>query len=420
MKLQNLTKEREGLIITTQQQYINRFNNTKRINQKQFEKGIKGFYKDLLKKKTPKIVYCESWLEVIETIDVYQNHIGKPIIFNDNDIIEDIRNEVKNNIISNKIDIAILAKARPIWRNVNSINVYPTIVNDYNKMLYHSKQDSPFKSFIYFEDRLGWVSYYEYFEKINLLKNDRFKKYKYIVESCIFGAHLFENFVFAIQPPTKILRNEQGQMNSIEEKAFEWSDGYGFYYINGLNVSEELFNKLKSNTYTTTDFAEEQNEEVKSAVISFIQQKEGEEGIYRFFAKDLKEVDTFVDKKEKEYLEGTTNGMNIGVYTLFKGQINNTDVAYVRCYCPSTDRMFFLGVEPTNTNAKDAIASLYQVPKVLKNNIVTISRQGEIFSTTLDEKTTEKLKNNEFSLGELEDYVSLDGDTYFAKMTYEY
>ena len=284
MKLKTLTKEQEELIITTCNEWIDRFNNTKRINQKQFEKGIKGFYKDLLKKKTPKIIYCESWLGAIKTIEVYQNHIGKPIIFKDNDIIEDIFNEVKNNIIGNKISITVLAKARPIWRNVGSINVYPNIVSDYNKMLYYSKQKSPFK-FTYFEDSLGWVSYYGYFEKINLLKNDRFKKYKYIVESCIFGAHLFENFVFAIQPPTKILRNEQGQMNSIEEKAFEWSDGYGFYYINGINVTEELFNKLKSNTYTTTDFAQEQDEEVKSAVISFFQHKEGEEGICGFLQK---------------------------------------------------------------------------------------------------------------------------------------
>ena len=209
-------------------------------------------------------------------------------------------------------------------------------------------------------------------------------------------------------------------MNSINEMAFEWNDGYGFYYVNGLNLSEELFHKLKSNNYTTTDFALEENEEVKSAVISFIQQKEGEEGIYRFFAKDLKEVDTFIDNKENKYLEGTTKGMNIGVYSLFKGEINNTEVAYVRCYCPSTDRMFFLGVEPTNTNAKDAIASLYQVPKLLSNNIKTISRQGEIFSTTFDEETTNKLKNNEFSLDDLKNYVSLSGDEYFKLMTYEY
>ena len=112
--------------------------------------------------------------------------------------------------------------------------------------------------------------------------------------------------------------------------------------------------------------------------------------------------------------------MNIGVYTLFKGKIDNTEVAYIRCYCPSTDRMFFLGVEPNNINAKDAIASLYQIPRVLKDNIVSISRQGEIFSTTFDKDITEKLKNNKFSFSDLKDYVSLSGDEYFTKMEYEF
>ena len=207
-------------------------------------------------------------------------------------------------------------------------------------------------------------------------------------------------------------------MNKVKEKAFEWSDGYGFYYINGINVSEELFLKLKSNLYTTLDFAQEKNEEVKSAVISFIQQKEGDEGIYRFFSKDLKEVDTYIDKKEEKYLNGTTNGMNIGVYTLFKGEINNTEVAYVRCYCPSTDRMFYLGVEPINTNAKDSIASLCVLPRKLIPYLEEIRRQGEIFSTTYSEEGLAILKSIEER--DIKDLVPLDGNNYFTRITYEY
>ena len=49
-----------------------------------------------------------------------------------------------------------------------------------------------------------------------------------------------------------------------------------------------------------------------------IQELKGDEGIVNFFRESLNEVDTYVDKKEK-YLQGTTGGMNIGVYTLFKG-----------------------------------------------------------------------------------------------------
>ena len=266
----------------------------------------------------------------------------------------------------------------------------------------------------------GWVSFYDYFEQIGVLDNLNFKKYKKLIKAGAFQAYEYEDIVFAIQPPTKILRNEQGQMNSIEEKAFEWSDGVGIYYVNGFELKEELFLKLKNNDYTLEEFVNEPNEEIKSAVIGFIQQRDGEFGIYNFFKNHLTETDSFVDKKQPHYLEGTTGGMNVGVYILHKGIINNTDVAYVQCYCPSTDRMFFLGVEPHHKSAKDAIASLYQVPELLKNNIKAIARQGEKFSTIFDEETTLKLKNNQYDLSELNNYVSLSGDEYFSKMTYEF
>lgn len=123
-------------------------------------------------------------------------------------------------------------------------------------------------------------------------------------------------------------------------------------------------------------------------------------------------------KKSREFLVGTTNGMNVGVYTLFKGEINNTKIAYIRCYCPSTDRMFFLGVNSNQTNAKDAIASLYRVPRKLVGEIKNINRQGERYSTTFTKKGLSLLKS--LKKEEIEDLSSIDGNTYFSKIKYEY
>ena len=110
--------------------------------------------------------------------------------------------------------------------------------------------------------------------------------------------------------------------------------------------------------------------------------------------------------------------MNVGVYTLFKGQINNTDIAYVRCYCPSTDRMFFLGVNSEHNNAKDAIASLYRVPRKLKQHITHINRQGERFSTNFTKYGLALLKT--LDKKDIEDLVSISGSEYFGKIKYEY
>ena len=76
--------------------------------------------------------------------------------------------------------------------------------------------------------------------------------------------------------------------------------------------------------------------------------------------------------------------------------------------------MFFLGVNPDNKNAKDAIASLYRVPKKLVNQIKSINRQGERYSTTFNNGIIELTKE------ESSDLVSISGDEYFSKIKYEF
>lgn len=133
----------------------------------------------------------------------------------------------------------------------------------------------------------------------------------------------------------------------------------------------------------------------------------------------MQEVDTYIDKKEEKYLIGTTGGMNVGVYTLLKGKVNEEEeVSYVRCYCPSTDRMFYLGVDNTQKNAKDAIASLYRVPKKLLHHIKYIQRQGERFSTVLTESGDSVRKT--MVEEDYQDTITISGNEYFLKMRYEY
>lgn len=190
------------------------------------------------------------------------------------------------------------------------------------------------------------------------------------------------------------------------------------YYVHGVNIKRPLFKKLCKKEYTFTDWVKEDNEEVKAAILSFMEEKWGSEYLFRFISDNLKEVDTFIDNKDKQYLEGTTKGMNIGVYTLFKGKLNNIELSFVRCYCPSTDRMFFLCVDAGNKNAKDAIASLYRVPSKLKGEIKYIQRQGERFSTVFTDKGNKIL--NSMTEAEISDLTNIDGNSYFKLMKYEY
>jgi hypothetical protein len=264
----------------------------------------------------------------------------------------------------------------------------------------------------------GWVSFYDFFEKINVLDDFKFREYKKLIKSRCFNAYEYENFIFAIQPPTKIERNRQGQLHNVNESSVKFIDGSEYFFVNGRNVPEKYFAAIQNKTFTIDDFSKEENEEYKSSCIALMQEKYGEEYLVNFFKRNLTEVDTFVDKKEERFLKGTTGGMNVGVYTLFKGEINGEKIAYVRCYCPSTDRMFFLGVDSGHKNAKDAIASLYRIPTRLKPHIKAVSRQGERFSTILTTEGKAILKT--MSKEEIADNTTLDGYSYFNLMKYEY
>jgi len=280
----------------------------------------------------------------------------------------------------------------------------------------------PFSSYINYSD-FGWLSFYEYFLSISkILKNykDSLEFIISCIDSGIFMSVQLEGFCIVSKFPNFISRDSEDRLNNINTSAISFADGYEQFYVSGRFLEKELFNKILEKKYTFQDFTKEQNEEVKSASLSLMQQKFGDEYLFRFLSEFLKEIDTYIDKKDKKYLKGTTEGMNIGVYTLFKGEVNNETIAYCRCYCPSTDRMFFLGVDPGNINAKYAIASLYTVPKKLKPYIKDIRRQGEKFSTTFSSEGITLLHENKLTKEDLEDLIPISGAEYFKTLTYEY
>lgn len=184
--------------------------------------------------------------------------------------------------------------------------------------------------------------------------------------------------------------------------------------IGELIFSTETINSVKNGELTFKMWAGLNNEELKSAFATFMEQ---EGMLFDFLRGNLSEMDTFVNERQKEkFLDGTTGGEKIGVYTRYVGNINDGDITYVRCYCPSSDRMFFLCTENLD-NAKDAIASLCEVPVDLYSEILEIYRQGEIFNFKLTEKGYQLIDSGKV------DYNNkryLTGDEYFEKMRYEY
>jgi hypothetical protein len=195
-------------------------------------------------------------------------------------------------------------------------------------------------------DDYGWVAFYNFFEKIGTLKHEGFKKYKELIKSGIFVTYMYENVVFAVQPPVHIERNASGLLHSTSGAAVKFRDGSAYHFINGRSIPSWIIEQKE--TITRDMFLREKNAEIKGAMYEVL----GQQGISDLLGAQV--VDTCIihhanGEDERVELLKTRDRFE---------EIGNVPFAWVKVICPSTGTRYLLGVEPTHTSAKSALASL--------------------------------------------------------------
>ena len=450
-----MTKAQEDLMQVVSTRWTNQLYSLPSLNEDECRKGVEWLYKFSGLEK-PKVYFCQSILEAQVLVNVLKsenNNVMANVIANVManviaNVMANVRANVGANVRANVMDNVwanvgdnvganvganvmanvganVGANVRAnvsnnvmanVWANVRAnvgdnvmANVGDNVSNNVgaNVELLCSYGDV---------SDYGWVSFYDYFTEIGILENSSFNNFRDLLKSGYFTMIQMRNACFVVRNP-KFINLENNQMHSLKGNAIEFNDGWGMNFIQGRYLPPNTFNKLVSKEYTFEDFLKEDNEEFKSTVLLYIQLVEGDNGLFNFLSQNMKEIDTYVDKKNEEFLINT-KGMNVGVYNLFKGSIGAIELSAVRCYCPSTDRMFFLFCENQYTNAKDAIASLCRIPKKMQGHLLYLQRQGERFSAVWSEEG--KLIRKNMTQDDLQDTVALSGDEYFEKMRFEY
>lgn len=249
--LNKLTKKQEKIMLQTRDEWINLFfdnvKNQKGIDKKMFEEGIGWLYTKLLNKPKPKVVYCDSWISCLITIAI-------------------LKDKKLNKLINDKLGSSVEAS---VWASVEAsveASVWDSVRASVREIfdLYSSYIDL---------SNYGWVSFYDFFEKINVVDNFNFKQYKKILKSGVLNAYEFENCVFAIQPPIYVDRNSQGRLHSTSTAAVKFRDGSSYYFINGRPIPEWVIEKKDS--ITKDQFLQEKNSDIKGAIYEVL----GSEGI---------------------------------------------------------------------------------------------------------------------------------------------
>ena len=323
-------------MLETRDEWINLFfdnvRNKRGIDKPAFEEGIKWLYNDLLKKPTPKIIYCDGWLSCLLTI----------AILKDKNLIKKswapVRASVKASVGASVGDSVGDSVWDSVWDSVGA-SVWASVkasvgdsVNEYSSYIDLSNY--------------GWVSFYDFFEKINLLDNFNFKQYKKLIRSNVFNAYEYENYVFAIQPPVYIETNLAGRLHSTTQAAVQFRDGSEYYFINGRSIPAWIVNDKSS--ITKERFMKETDADIKGAIYESI----GQQGMLDLLGAKV------VDRREIVHANGDREVVELlKTDDLFK-EIDNQPFAWVSMCCPSTGTHYLQGVEPHHTNAIEAIASL--------------------------------------------------------------
>jgi hypothetical protein len=182
----------------------------------------------------------------------------------------------------------------------------------------------------------GWVSFYDFFQQIGILKHQNFAKYADYLASGVFYTIFLQGLAVICERPKYIKRDDFYRLHCADGPATLWKDGYAQYFWHGVSVPQKLIEAPEE--ITKDELIKETNAEVRRAMMERL-------GTGRFFQLlDVVEVDrdrVGVGEYAKEYTLYRTREID---------PVAGEYIQFVNVICHSTEREYMLCVPP---NIKD-------------------------------------------------------------------
>ena len=369
--LEKLTEEQKKLMLQTRDEWINLFfdnvKNQKGIDKTMFEEGIEWLYTDLLHKPKPKVVYCDSWISCLITIAILKDKKLNKLIKDElgssirasvwDSVRASVWSSVGASVWDSVWDSVGDSVGASVWSSVWSsvwASVWDSVGDSVWASVWDSVGDSVWDSVNIFHSyssyiglsNYGRISFYDFFEKINILDNFNFKQYKKILKSGVFNAYEFDNCVFAIQPPIYVELNSQGRLHSTSTAAVKFRDGSSYYFINGRPIPKWVVENKDS--IIKDQFLQEKNLDIKGAIYEVL----GAEGIINLLGAEITDTNTI------HHANGDIETVELLKTKETFPELGDDPMAWVKMTCPSTGTNYLVGVDPQYNDAIEAIASL--------------------------------------------------------------
>lgn len=218
------------------------------------EKHLKAVYKQLGKRE-PRIVWYDSPIAMVTSVE--------------NSVRDSVRNSVWNSV----------------WNSVRDS------VGDSVREWLYANSNSFYKFFSEEFEHNALYDYCRYSEQVN-------------------GGILSADVAHLVRKPIRLVRNADGRLHYDHDKAIEWADGTGFYYLNGVEFNEEQWRVVVEERLTLTDLAKDTYNLSDDQRVAAIQMLRPDRLLKQLNAKlidtgtrgvELYEVPNFMDSGETEY-----------------------------------------------------------------------------------------------------------------------
>jgi len=393
MKMKNsLTQKEIVLMKTVRDEYLNIFNSLE-FDEAKCRKLINKLY-SISKLKKPLIIILDSPLGVQYACNILKQNVGNQVWSQvrdkvDNQVRDKVENQVDNKVwsqvrdkVENQVDNKVWSQVRDKVDNQVYNQVRNQVRDNVDNQVYNQVRNQvmnqvwsqvwsqvgnqvenqvgnqvntekiEYFNFSYYGDcsDLSWISYYDYFQRIGIVKHKLFSQLKLLFKSSIFMSVQLKDVCFVSKPPIFLNRNDRNDMHCENDYAVYFKDGYGLYYLNGVYFSENDFNKyIKGKKATGKQIMIIKNAEQKASLIKLYG--------YEKLLNDLPKL-KMLDKKNVKAIDGQQKS-----HILYSFEIN-----YIKCCMMclddhSTNKKYFLGVPNTMIKINDALAWSFQMEK---------------------------------------------------------
>ena len=284
MKIEKLTKKQEASIIPFREKWRAIGLSTERVDKENTKIAITKLY-EKLGKKPPLFIFCPSPLWCIQQANFFK-FLGKDIakeISKESNLWSNLWSNLGSNLRSNLGSNLGSNLRSNLWSNLGSnleSNLWSNLRSNLRSNLGSKKDDEALKELHEWHEFYGygqmdssWIAFYQFMETIGIKYDDKDSElleiWSQTAKSCSWF-WTFDNYVFVSDRPTKLHFDEQYRLHSELEAAYEYSDGWNGYYLQGVNLSKELWEGVVKKTLPAKDALKIENQDQRAVAMQYL------------------------------------------------------------------------------------------------------------------------------------------------------